>query len=145
MSDLFEAWREILHLSALTGLSAGALILLALIVYAEPTLRSLAIHIAIVIIICYVGMIYAFRIGVSDKQKEWDAADAKMRDAQIARDANINKAISAPYELQLAALLKQSQDQQRTIASYEQMLIGASRSAGCPLGTDALRLRGVRP
>jgi hypothetical protein len=144
MYDFFSAWREVAHVSEITGLSVGVLVALAALAWFVPLARRLAIEIAVVIVIAYVSGISCYHLASSDKQAQWAAADAAAAKIASAHDAAIGAAIEAKYMPQIASLQKQADQYQQQVASYERTIVGqksAAASGNCVLGAGALRLR----
>jgi len=138
MSDLFAAWREIAHISEITGLSVGAIAALIAAAYLDPTIRKFAIRVIILLVIGYVSGIYLYHLGAKDKQAQWDEANAAAEKIAQAHDEALGASIKATYMGQLAALQKQSDENQQQVSEYERTLKSA---APCVLGAGALQLR----
>jgi hypothetical protein len=74
-----EAWRIVLHISAITGMSAGVLAGLAHLAFMLPEWRAIAIRAAIVIGVAYVVGLYTFHLGAADVRAQWDARERARR------------------------------------------------------------------
>jgi hypothetical protein len=138
MSDLFAAWREVAHISEITGLSVGAIAALIAAAYLDPTIRKFAIRVIILLVIGYVSGIYLYHLGAKDKQAQWDEANAAADKKAAAHDAALGASIHATYMAQLAALQKQADENQQQVTEYERTL---KSTPACLLGDEPLRLR----
>jgi hypothetical protein len=143
LDGVTQAWREVAHISEITGMSVFTLVACALLVYFDPTARKFAIHTAAVVVAGYCLFIFAYHQGSDDKGAQWAAANAQADEARKARDAEVSKTIASQYEPQIAALNKQSADLKRQVASYEKSLL-TDKSRGSSLGAAPLRLRNGR-
>lgn len=141
MFEIFAAWRELLHVSEWTGLSVGALGLLAAGAYFLPEMRALAIRAAIVTAAAYGGLLYGNHTGRADVKAQWDAATIKAAAAKDAADADAQNALDAKYLPVIAALQKQAADLQRQADGDDSKTVGIVAGA-CQLGSAPLRLRG---
>lgn len=101
LSGIASAWREIVHVGELTGLSVGMVAGLAALAYFDPTLRKFAIRTAIVLILGYWAMLYAYHMGSADKQAEWKAANAAEAQREASRDKKAPQAADAETELKV--------------------------------------------
>lgn len=131
---------EIEHISQITGLSIGVLIVLALVIWFDPGLRKAAIRGVIAVATAYLIAIYCYALGAHDVRGQWNAANVAAAAAAKARDAAIEKALEEKYGPQQAADQKASDDEQDKILAA----ISAAAGATCQLGADALRLRNGR-
>ncbi|MGD0420550.1 MAG: hypothetical protein ABSA68_13390 [Xanthobacteraceae bacterium] len=141
-TGISQAWREIEHISEITGFSVTLLVGLAALAYLDPGIRKWAIRGGIFVILAYVGGMTLYGLGAKDVRGQWNAADAKADKERVTRDKTINDALETKYAPQITALTKQSADLQKQVEAYEKKLL-ADKSAGasCQLGADALRLR----
>lgn len=131
-SSIFDAWREIAHIAAWTGLSVGTLVGIAAVIYFEPPARHLAFAAAAIVIAIYGATIYGNHIGSVDMKAQWNAANAKATAQSVARDQQAPAVADADIEIK--SLRQQAQ------ADME--LINALRKADgiChPLSVDQLR------
>jgi len=76
LRNILAAWREILHISAWTGLSLGALAGLAALFYFVPLARKLAVAGAITVLVGWFGLIHGDAVGRADVQMQWNDAKA---------------------------------------------------------------------
>lgn len=144
MLELFSAWREVLHISEWTGLSLGALVVLAALVYFVHIPFLTAVRIAVLIVTAYFCLLLGDAVGTRDKQRQWDIARASAAKAQEERDARVQKDLDAKYHPQLEELQKQSAANQEKADALQKLFdAGKGRKAGssCQLGRYALRLR----
>lgn len=139
-----QAWREVAHISEITGVSVAALCSCGLVVYLDPTARKFAIRTAVLVVAGYGLFVFAYHQGSADKQDQWTAANAEAAEAAKTRDADVSKATAAQYEPKIAALTKQSADLQKQVASYEKSILADKSRSTCSLGAAALRLRNGR-
>ena len=131
-STLFDAWRSVLHISEWTGLSVGALAVIAAIVYFDPLARRFAIGVAALVIAIYCATIYGDHVGLRDKQAQWDAANAKAAAQAVQRDQQAP--IVADANIEIAALRKQAKIDQEQINALRKV------DATCrPISADELR------
>jgi hypothetical protein len=137
VSVAFQGWREVLHISEWTGISIGALGLLAFGAYMLPETRALAIRTAIVVAVGYVGLLYGDHTGRADVTAQWDAANAKAKAAAAAEDASAQKDLDAKY------LQQQNDALQQQVKDYESKMVGVAGGT-CQLGAGPLRLRKPR-
>jgi hypothetical protein len=134
VTDVTEAWRQVLRVSEFTGISAGMLALLAFVVYSFPLLRSFAIRSAVVIVVAYVAIVCGDYLGALDKQAQWDAANVKRAAEEKERDDNAAKSASADE--------KERESQLASGETIDQGIIDALRSYDqtChPITSDQLR------
>lgn len=134
-------YREVLHISAWSGLSLGAMGAIALIAYLIPGARVLAIASAITVAAGYGGLLYGNHTGRADVLAQWDAANVKAEKDRVARDAKITADLEAKYGPVVAALEKQSNDLQTQVTTYEKKMLASKSGSSCVLGPAALRLR----
>jgi len=98
--SLFDFWSEIKHLGELTGLSIGALVALAALVYFDPALRGVAIRVAAAVVLGYALSIYWYHVGSADKQLQWNAANAQAEAQAELRDKEAPAVADADSELE---------------------------------------------
>lgn len=84
--DLGQFWRGIEHIAAWLSISAGMLVLCALIVYFVPPLRKAALFIAGAIVFAMIFMSYGAKLGAEDVHDQWDAANARVAAEILKRD-----------------------------------------------------------
>jgi hypothetical protein len=137
LESFFAFMREIAHISELTGLSVGALALLAAIVYFVPTLRTMAIHIAVVVLAAYFSGLYWYGVGNADNQAKWDAANKVAAAQAAAHDQAIGAEIEATFGSVPAAL-------QAQLAGFNKQVSHDAVDKPCVLGVDSLRLRNIK-
>lgn len=101
LSGIASAWREILHVGELTGLSVGMIGGLGFLAWFDPTLRKFAIRTTIVLILGYWAMLYAYHMGTADKQAEWKAANAAEAQREASRDKQAPQVADAETELKV--------------------------------------------
>jgi hypothetical protein len=138
LSGLGDIWREIAHISELTGISVGVLVALAVLAYLDPTARAFAIRAAVLVSVAYASGLYENHVGRVDERAVWVAANAKIAKEAEARDTDAAKAAEAKYGPVIAA-------RDRTIINLRQQVQNYARSIksapACPIGAPALRLR----
>lgn len=139
LSGFADIWREILHISEWTGLSAGVIVALAALAYLDPTARSLAIKIAVAVTIAYLSLIYGNHVGRADERAVWVAANAKIAKEAKARDADAAKAAEAKYGPVIAERDRTIINLRLQVQSYARTIKKSAPS--CPVGAPALRLR----
>jgi hypothetical protein len=135
LASIAAAWREIAHVSEMTGLSIGLLVTLVVIVWLDPAIRGFAIKIAIVVVVAYVSGLYWYRVGASDVRAQWDAANVRAAEAAKTRDASISHTLDQEFPPPPAA---------DEVSQNENAILAAIRAAGggvCPIGAVPLRLR----
>lgn len=142
---LLDAWRTVLHVSALTGISVTLLIGLGALAFLLPEWRAIAIRVGAAVGLAYVVSIYTFHLGAKDVRAQWDAANTRAEQERWQRDAKVK----ADAEREMAPLVAQMrtalESRNKQVTDYEQKLLAAkSGAAACQLGPDALRLRGKR-
>lgn len=132
LSGIASAWREIVHVAELTGLSVGAVLGLAALAYFDPAIRKFAIRAAIVLIAGYWAMLYAYHMGSTDKLAEWKAANATEHQREVSRDQRAPQAADADTELNaLRDQIKKDQEQIHALHDAD---------AAChPISADELR------
>jgi hypothetical protein len=148
LRNILAAWREILHISAWTGLSLGALAGLAALFYFVPLARKLAVAGAITVLVGWFGLIHGDAVGRADVQMQWNDAKAAALKAQTERDDQVEQSLKAKYEPKLAELQQQSDAHKARGDSYEQKLqhLAAQKrpspaaGASCQLGAAADRV-----
>src|SRR5579864_2081043 len=96
-SGIASAWREVAHISEITGLSIGVLAGLAALIYFDPLARKLAIRTAAGVVIGYGIFVFSYHLGASDKQAQWDAANTRAAAEAAARDASIEKKLETEF------------------------------------------------
>ena len=133
----FQAWREIAHIAAFTGLSVGVLVGLGFLAYLDPTLRKAAIRLAILVLLGYVILMYGMHLGSADKQAEWTAANIQAAKDAKARDSDADKAAEHKYGPLIAARDSMIASLKDKVDQYEKGNTGKR----CPLGSRALFLR----
>lgn len=79
---------ELLHLSAITGLSVSVLVGLGVLVYVDPDARRFAIRTGVVVCIAYGGSMLGYVWGAKDIKAQWDAANVREAAAVARRDKN---------------------------------------------------------
>ena len=139
-----QAWREVAHISEITGISVFALVGCGAVVYLDPTARKFAIRTAVLVVAGYGLFVFAYNQGRGDNEARHVAANAALAEAAKTRDATVSKTIAAQYEPQIAALTKRSADLQKQVASYEKTILADKSRGSCSLGAAALRLRNGR-
>jgi hypothetical protein len=152
LAGIASAWREILHVSEWTGLSVGALaVLAALFVYAPPV-RGFVGFAAIAVVAAYIGSVFGESRGLADGRAEvqvrWDAARRKAAAAAIARDTSIENSLEAKYAPEMERLKawgKDSQERADTNAARvkdleKRVAGGRAVAAACELGAAADRV-----
>jgi hypothetical protein len=98
LDSIGQVWREIAHVSELTGLSIGVLCVLAAVVWFDPDARKFAIRLGLFVIVGYVLAMASYGLGARDVRAEWNvanaraAADAKQRDTSAAANAGADAA-----------------------------------------------------
>lgn len=140
LETVFSAWREVLHVSEWTGLSAGMLLGLGALAWFYPPIRTLAITLAVNVACVYGGLLYGNHVGRADAMAQWDAANARAEKDREARDAKIAAELEAKYGPEMAAMVKKSTDLETLVTSYERQIL-AQKSGSCQLGDGAIRLR----
>jgi len=138
LDGIARAWREIAHVSELTGLSAGILIGLAALAYLDPVVRAIAIRGAVVVAIAYGAAIVGIHVGATDVRAEWNAANAQVAKESKDRDDLAAKAAEATYGPIIAAREQEIADLNQKVSDYATKHSGNSP---CALGADALRVR----
>lgn len=144
LREAASAWRELLHISEVTGLSVGVIVALVALALYVPTARRLALEAAALVLVGWLTAIYAYRVGRADVEAEWAAARTAAAAAQTARDRNVAAELDAKYQPLIAGLQKRADDNASQVKAYERKIVAlmAGRPAGaCQLGADALRLR----
>lgn len=134
LDGIAPAWREVAHLSALTGISVTVLLTLGVLIYFDPLARKLAIRTAVAVVAAYVLAIYAYHLGSADKQTQWDAQNRRVAAALDRRDVDAAKAALAGEAADASDL--------KTEASQDQGIVDAlkDRDATChPITADQLR------
>jgi hypothetical protein len=152
LAGIASAWREILHVSEWTGLSVGALVVLALLFVYAPPVRSFVAFAAIAVVAAYIGCVFGESRGLADGRAEvqvkWDAARRKAAAAAVARDASIENSLEAKYAPERERLQAQLKDSKERADTNETRLKdlerhGAGRAApraACELGAAADRV-----
>jgi len=138
IQGFFAAWREVLHVSEITGLSAGLLVALAALAWFDPASRAFAIRIGLMAVIAYAAMTYGLHLGASDVRAQWNAANAKLAAEAKARDDSAAKAAANTFNPTIEARDKEIAALKLMERQYEARI---SKTRPCPLGADALRLR----
>lgn len=134
LAFIAQTWREALFVSEYTGLSIGLLVALAVLVYFDPLLRTVAIRIGIAIILAYCVLMYGHHAGVVEVQAAWDAANAQAAKQSKQRDLNEAKAAGADAAEQTTDLQGQQKSDQEQIDALRKA------DADChPITGDQLR------
>ena len=139
----FSAWRTVAHISEWTGLSIGALAVLAGLVYLDPRLLKPALIAAGVLTIGYAGILYGDAKGRADVEAHWaDARKAAIAAAEE-RDAMAEQSLTEKFTPQLSALERESRDNKERADAYEHQILSAKDPAAgrCELGAAAERVR----
>lgn len=148
LADVAAAWRTLLHISEWSGLSLGALVGGAALIYLVPASRKLVILGAVGVLIGYVCVIHGDRVGRSDLQKQWDDSRTKAEAAQKARDADVARDLERKYQPELAGLQRLADERKARSDAYEKQILsllakapaGAGASHTCELGAAADRM-----
>lgn len=140
LSALAQAWREIAHLSAITGLSVGLLAALIALVWFDPDLRGVAIKLGIAVAIAYGSVLFGYRLGAADVTAAWNAANLRAALEAKARDTAIAHELDTAFPPAPAATDEVTDDQKDTLAAVA-AAAAAAHAGPCELGADALRLR----
>ena len=146
ISAALSAWRTVLHISEWTGLSVGALAVLAGLVYLDPRLLKPAITAAIAIAGFYGGVVYGDRTGRADVEAQWADARQAAIAAAAERDAMTEQQLAVTYTPQLATLESQARDNKERADAYERQILtlladGSKGGPACELGAAADRVR----
>lgn len=137
-------WKEVLQISAWTGLSVGALAAAAALAYFVPQARALALIAIVIIVTTYSALIYGAHTGASDVRARWNAANVQAEKDRKFRDTAISAQLTAKYDRVLDLLNKDNTELQDKIDVYEKQLLAANKkgsNSSCALGPAALRLR----
>lgn len=141
-----SAWRTVAHISEWTGLSIGALAVLAGLVYLDPRLLKPALIAAAVLAIAYAGVLYGDHTGRADVEAQWADARKAAIAAADERDTMTEQTLTATYAPQLATLEEQARANKERADAYERQILRllAKDPAGpaCELGAAADRVRG---
>jgi hypothetical protein len=112
------AWREVLHISEWSGLSAGALVGLGFLVYLVPLARQFAGVAALFIVTGWGALIYGDHIGRADLQAQWNAEKAQRE--KMATDAD--RKAAADETARASAIEAKAGDQHaKDLAEIEQL------------------------
>lgn len=145
MLELFAAWRTVVHISEWSGLSIGALAVIAVLVWLDPRILKPAIFAAVGVMLFFGGTFYGDATGRADVHKQWDAARAAAEKARADRDAGVARDLEQKYRPMLDDLTKQAADSKDKADAYERQLAGVQAKApggsSCELGAVADRLR----
>lgn len=148
MFELLDAWREVLHVSAWTGLSLGALAGLAALAWFGwqiAAVRSFVIVAAIAVVAAYLSALHAARVIHQADEAEWADRVTAAALAAKKQDADTEMRIRHEYLPQIAELQRAADDRQQKVDEYEKTLAKAKVPKGgagpARIGPDALRLR----
>ena len=139
VSTALQGYREVLHVSEWTGISVGALVLMAAGAYFLPETRALAIRAAVVILVGYGALLFGNHAGRADVTAQWEAANAKAADAAKERDAAAAAALEQKYAPVIEGLKAQADARDKQVSDYESTIVGLAGT--CPLGDAPLQLR----
>ena len=144
IGEFFAAWREIVHISEWTGLSLGALVALAALVYFVKLPIGTAIRIGLLVLTAYICLLVGETFGARDKQRQWDHARIEAAAAQKQHDTEIGIALDTKYKPQLEQIQRQAQANKDLADGYEQKMLALlakqPASGSCRLGALAGRL-----
>lgn len=149
LADAAAAWRTVVHVSEWSGLSIGALVAGAGLVYLLPAARKAAILGAILVVACWICLIHGDRVGRADVEAQWADARKAAIAADKERDAMIGAQLEATYKPKLAELQKQADERKAKADSYERKIVAllakgpekAPAGNACLLGAAANRMR----
>lgn len=149
MAQLLAGWRTIAHVSEATGLSAGALVAISVLVYLDPRVLKPAIIAGAGVVLVYASLMVGGSIGRGEIEAEWADARKAAIAAQQERDAKVERNLAQKYDPQLAALVQQAKINKDQADAYERKLLaemakhatgGAKPRPSCELGALADRL-----
>lgn len=160
LRHLAVAARGVEHFAAWTGLSVGALLMIAVVAYVFPSTLRLGIRLGIAVALLYGATLYGNATGRGDVEAQWADARKAAIAADSERDAMTEQSLEAKYGPQLAALQLQDQAHatraetfQQRAKSYESTIIGlralvapdakpvkAAAGNACELGARADRV-----
>jgi hypothetical protein len=135
---LINGLHELANLSAWTGLSVAAVVLLIVAAYYLPFLRVIAVALAAAVTVGYFGGVYMHQVGRAEVKSEWDAANERVAAEAQARDQAAARSAANLFNPTIAARDKEVADLKTIVRQYETRI---SKLRPCPLGADALRLR----
>jgi hypothetical protein len=140
-NSVLVAWRDVGAVVAWSGLSLGALAVLAALVYFDPKVLKFAIAGAGAVVIAYVCTLHGNKVGLADGkaeiQAQWDAARAAEIAAAQERDAMTEQDLTAKY----ASQLEQLKSQLNPDSKGPDNAVANASSDGCKLGDLAVRVR----
>jgi hypothetical protein len=146
MWHLIGFWHQVEALSAWTGLSVGALVGLALLVWWDPALLKPAIAAAALVITAYAFEIHGNLVGLRDGRAEiqvkWDAEKAAIARARAAELAQQQAAAAAQAAIDKAKDATLTQQTDAALARIESHADG--RKALLESWRRARELRGIK-
>jgi hypothetical protein len=137
LRGIAQAWREILHVSELTGLSVGALGVIAFVVWFDPDVRKLAIRFAVLVVYSYLVALFFLHLGAGDVRAEWANDNLRAAGESEARDVGADKTLATDFDPQIQANRKQADSDDHQILAD----LSAVAATNCELGPRPLRLR----
>lgn len=150
ISAVAAGWRTLLHISEWTGLSLGALAVIALIVWMNPRLLRPAIKAAVLLVLGYALVLYGDHAGRADVEAQWADARKAAIAAEEERDRMAEQQLEAKYSPVIEALQKQAGERNRQANLHEQTLVALrakppaagrpASGAACELGDRARRV-----
>lgn len=138
MPTLINGLHELAHLSVWTGFSLAAIVLLVVAAYYLPFLRLITMALAVAVTVGYFGGVYMHQVGRAEVKSEWDAANERRAAEEQARDQATARSAANLFNPAIETRDKEVADLQTMGKQYEARI---SKLRGCPLGSDALRLR----
>lgn len=137
-------WRTFVHVSEWSGLSIGALVAGAALVWFVPPARKLVVLGSILVLVGWLCLVHGDRVGRADVHAQWHDARKAAIAAEKERDAMAEQKLDQKYRPQLADLQKQSDARKARADNYERKMVAllAKNPAAprCELGGAAERV-----
>ncbi|WP_139483299.1 hypothetical protein [Bradyrhizobium ivorense] len=104
LAGIGAGWRALVHISAWSGLSVGAILGLAVLVYFDPKALKAAIAGGVAVAIAWAAIVHGHSVGVADE-------DARLQTISNRNDARAGAAASADETALVRAIESKAKDQ----------------------------------